>query len=329
MQNITEFPLVSIIIPAYNHEKYVGQTIKSMLRQTYKNIEIIIINDGSSDMTHEEILKYIPLCKERFVRFEYRSRENRGLSATLNEMILWSKGKYISICASDDMFLEDKIEILVHELNKLDNSYAVICGNAIFIDEQGRNIDLEGIETFVDYYLYNRYDITDIHEQFGNYKTLISGNYIPAMSTLIRRDALIDIGLYTENIRIEDWDMWLKLCKKYKFKYINKVVAYYRWHKSNSVKKLKKQLLYDSIRILLREKDFAFSRNYKNEWLVSYLGRLFMYLLISWDVKFFFHYLKKINSFKVFPIFISLVIYRLYKKSIKIFKSTLAIILSK
>lgn len=75
-------PLVTAVIPVYNHEKYVAESVRSILDQTYRNVELIIINDGSKDRSHEVVLSLVDECKQRFVRFEYINRENRGLSAT-------------------------------------------------------------------------------------------------------------------------------------------------------------------------------------------------------------------------------------------------------
>ena len=109
MQKKDLMPLVSVCVPAYNHEKYIAECIQSIIEQDYKNIELIIINDGSKDKTDEVIKSYEQKCQERFVRFEYRNRGNRGLSETLNEMVDWSHGKYFSAIASDDILLFNKI----------------------------------------------------------------------------------------------------------------------------------------------------------------------------------------------------------------------------
>ena len=98
-------PLVSVIVPCYNHEKYVEETIESIVNQTYENIELIVIDDGSKDASPQIIEE---LSKKYNFKFIHRS--NKGLSATLNEGIRLSQGKYISVCASDDKLKLDKIE---------------------------------------------------------------------------------------------------------------------------------------------------------------------------------------------------------------------------
>lgn len=82
-------PLVSIVIPCYNHEKYVQESIQSVIEQDYDNIELIIIDDGSSDNSVTKIKEMIQVCQKRFKRFEFRHRPNKGLCATLNEALAW------------------------------------------------------------------------------------------------------------------------------------------------------------------------------------------------------------------------------------------------
>ena len=107
--NQSNQPLVSVVIPCYNHENFVQDSIQSVINQTYQNIELIIIDDGSKDGSVEKIQEMIPACQERFVRFEFRYRPNKGLSATLNEALEWCEGDFVSFLSSDDYYHKDKI----------------------------------------------------------------------------------------------------------------------------------------------------------------------------------------------------------------------------
>ncbi|HCJ6708059.1 TPA: glycosyltransferase family 2 protein, partial [Acinetobacter baumannii] len=131
-----EQPLVSIIIPCYNHANFVQDCIQSVIAQTYQNIELIIIDDGSKDETVEKIQKLVTQCTERFVKFEFRHRPNKGLSATLNEALEWCQGEYFSAIASDDMMLNDKIEIQIDFLkNSIDSTIVGVFGGYNLIDD--------------------------------------------------------------------------------------------------------------------------------------------------------------------------------------------------
>jgi len=280
-----DLPLVTICIPAYNHERYVGQTIQSVIDQTYENIELIIINDGSTDKTDEIIRKYIPECEKRFVRFEYRNRENKGLSATLNEAVDWAKGKYFSPIASDDVLLKDKISVLVDKLESLDDSYAAAFGNAIFIDENGKEIYLDpitltptckekGFNLFLDLATFRLNLNYKDQKLFGSYETLLFGNYLPAPAFLGKIDEIKKVGRWTEGNVVEDWEMWLKLSKKYKFAYVDKPVVLYRWHTTNSTKLIAKNIYYDVINLLKKEKKYALENNLKHVFYVNLVNRI-------------------------------------------------------
>ena len=121
-------PLVSIVIPCYNHSQFVQETIQSIIDQDYENIELIIIDDGSKDNSVEVIQEMIPACEERFVRFEFRYRPNKGLCATLNEALEWCEGEYFSPLASDDIALPHKTSFLLKKHQQYDA--AVVFGSA-------------------------------------------------------------------------------------------------------------------------------------------------------------------------------------------------------
>lgn len=158
--------LVSIIVPAYNCEKYIAQCIESILNQTYKNIEIIIINDGSTDTTEEKIKFY----KDK--RIKYHKNKNRGVSETRNYGIKESKGEYICFIDSDDVVSTRYIEDFISNIE--DDSY-VCCKYKIFTDkitnqteektnvfildgEQKYDVIYQGYEG----YIWNRMYIADI-----------------------------------------------------------------------------------------------------------------------------------------------------------------------
>ena len=96
-------PTVTVCIPSYNHAKYVNEAIDSVIAQTYREIELVIIDDGSTDESLETIRKKQTQIADRFIRHEVRSRGNKGLPITLNEALAWSNGKYFVMLSSDDI----------------------------------------------------------------------------------------------------------------------------------------------------------------------------------------------------------------------------------
>jgi len=267
-------PLVTVIVPCYNHEQYITQSIESIYEQHYKNFELLVFDDGSTDNS-ANILKHL----SKTYGFYFESHKNMGLARTLNKAIAMSKGKYITFLASDDLMLPNKLETLIKAMEELDETYAIVCGNALFMDDDSNTITLEKhgkqFSTFIEYYTSNRTDI-NIHSNFGTYATLLSGNYLPAMSTLYRKQALESVALFTEDIPIEDWDIYMKISKKYNMKYVDTIVAKYRWHDSNNFKVNKSGMNIGMLKILEKEREYAISRGYRHIWLKTYANRLIL-----------------------------------------------------
>lgn len=235
-------PLVSVCIPAYNHEQYIEQCIQSIIKQTYHNIELIVVDDGSKDKTWEKLLSLKDQCKKRFTRVVFEHQDNQGTCATFNRAISLAKGKYIYIIASDDV---SKPSAISEELDFLESNpdYVLCVGDNEFINEKGeriawdknRNVVLSdsGQNTFAKYLLsikrIPRFDSDD----YGSYATLLQGNYI-VNGYLIRKETFEKTGGYVLDAPLEDWYLMLQLSKYGKFKFINKILFSYRIHQHNT-----------------------------------------------------------------------------------------------
>jgi glycosyltransferase involved in cell wall biosynthesis len=117
-------PLVSIVIPVYNGSNYLSEAIDSALSQTYKNIEIIVVNDGSNDngKTRDIALSYGE-------KIRYFEKENGGVATALNLGIREMRGEYFSWLSHDDVYYPDKIETQVEYINKSENQYLILFSN--------------------------------------------------------------------------------------------------------------------------------------------------------------------------------------------------------
>lgn len=213
-------PLVSMLIPSFNHGVYVLACIESIIAQDYGNIELIIIDDGSTDDSVHKIESMVPACMARFARFEFRSRPNKGLAATINEALEWSRGKYFAAIASDDLLLPKKTSTLLGYMEEDNDLAGVFCGCYI-LDSNGKKIAcLRPQERF--------YSFEDIIIQHSN---------IIAPTQLLRLDCLKYVGGYPENLYIEDWYMWLALSEKgYRLRVVDALLVGYRQHEKNSSK---------------------------------------------------------------------------------------------
>lgn len=210
--------LVTVIIPSYNHSLFIIQTIQSVIDQDYKNIELIIIDDGSNDNSVEKIEIIQKSCHDRFTNFILKSRPNRGLCATLNEAIHLAKGEYISIIASDDFMYPDKTSLQVKYLENHPACSGVFSGASI-INSKGQLIaNRSGTEKK---YLF---------------KDIILNNYqLFSPSAMYRSKELISIGGYNENVLLEDWFMNLSITETHGYLFaLEKVLIAYRRHERNA-----------------------------------------------------------------------------------------------
>lgn len=288
-------PLVTAVIPVYNHEKYVAASITSLIDQTYEHIELIVINDGSKDASDREILALKAACEKRFVRFTYLSRPNRGLSATLNQALVMASGEFFTVMASDDIAFPGKIAKLVDALQSSDHTYAAAFGDALFIDGENRPLclDVAGKETsptsqrgYSSYLAFRTAGLEGFDyrsEQFGSFASLLGENYLPAMSNLVRTDLIREVGGWTNGNVSEDWELWRKLSKDYRFVYVDEPVAYYRWHESNSVKTMNPALSLWSFSLLWNEKKYCLDHGLNSLWARAYV-RLLRPVLVNREI---------------------------------------------
>ena len=236
-------PLISVIIPAYNHEKYVAATIKSIIAQTYNNVELLVINDGSKDRTWEVIQGLQKKCEQRFSRVVFQTQQNAGTCETLNKLLDLAQGEFIYLIASDDLAKPHALETL-HNLLGRNEDYALVVGDNEFIDAQGNRItwsrqnnediysDFE-YETFGQFLRLNRWDIDFLSPEFGSYQNLVRGNHVPN-GYLIRHSIFNTIGYFTKEAPLEDYYLMLQISKHSKLKYIDEILFSYRWHSKNT-----------------------------------------------------------------------------------------------
>lgn len=238
--------LVSVLIPAYNHEQYVQLTIRSIIEQTYQNIELIVIDDGSKDSTWEKINELKSECEKRFCRVDFSTQENSGTCITLNRLIEKARGEYIYLIASDDLSMPEAIQKEFEFLSNHDD-YALAVGDNYIIDEYGnrvaldnkmKNVPLDAKDSFQTFAAFlehcNKIDLNS--ELFGTFNSLWKSNHIPN-GYLIRKSIFRIIGGFTPNAPLEDYYLMLKLSKVSKLKFINQPLFYYRRHSGCTSKK--------------------------------------------------------------------------------------------
>lgn len=217
-------PWVTVIALCYNHERFLRECLDSIAKQTFQDFELIITDDASRDGSVALIEQWI--AEHRPGTIFIRNAQNRGICATLNLAIRRASGRFISMVATDDAWLPHKVEAQLAAAREVDSQTAVVYSDAAVMDENGAPID----ETFL-----ARHGHREASPPSGNiFPALAEGNFIPALSTLIRRDALIAVGGYDERLSYEDYDMWLRLAGAgYGFHFLPGTPARYRLVRSS------------------------------------------------------------------------------------------------
>jgi alpha-1,3-rhamnosyltransferase len=213
-------PLVTVIIASYNHAPYIEQSILSVLNQTYKNIELLVVDDGSKDDSVERIN-----ALQAHYGFDFRVQQNQGLTSTLNGAIARSSGSLIVPFGSDDIMLPERIATQVEYMDGKPE-VGICAGNIELIDADG-NLYPEKRQ---------RRDVpfrrADFEDMFLERKP-----YPPAPTLMIRREALDKVGGFDPDIRLEDLAIELKVTHAgYFIDGLNVLMARYRKHATNSYK---------------------------------------------------------------------------------------------
>jgi glycosyltransferase involved in cell wall biosynthesis len=221
-----EFPLVSFLIPAYNHDRFVQKCLASVLEDPYPNKELIVINDGSTDETGERIAAWVANNRE-LLRIDYISRENRGLTTTLNELVSRAKGEFLRLGASDDYFLPGGLQAQVKYLMTYPTKLAVI-GDSIVVNEKDEKLYESGMAEL------HRVDKANYLSDSGICKEVISRWAVGGPVTMITRKAFHSLNGWSEDLRIDDWDFFLRLVAGNSLGFIDVKVCAYRIHNNNT-----------------------------------------------------------------------------------------------
>src|ERR1051326_4707729 len=197
--NSVASPQVSVIVPSFNHERFVAETIQSVLEQNFGAFEIVITDDGSSDGTTAVIKRF----KDPRIRL-FCFPENRGACVAANNCVSESRGEYIAMLSSDDVFLPGKLAKQVAFLEKNQNVGAVF-GHPLLIDEEG--LEFTGKNQF-------RQNNRTRFEWLNHF--FFKGNCLCHPSALIRKKCYAEVGLYDPRFaQLPDFDFWIRLCLKY------------------------------------------------------------------------------------------------------------------
>lgn len=210
-----EKPMVTVILTAFNQGKYVSETLGSIFAQTYPNLQIVIIDNASTDGT----ICLIENIVSDFPEFTViKNPENFGLCRAFNQGLALAKGKYIIDLAADDVMLPGRIEHQVHALENLGEDYGVVFSNAQYIDAKGEVLNF--------HYPVDTNLKADKPIPSGDvYKSILEKYFICTPTMMMRAKMLIEMGGYDESLDFEDFDFWVRSAVRYKYFYQDEVLT--------------------------------------------------------------------------------------------------------
>lgn len=206
-------PQVSVLLPTYNRAQYVGRTVQSLLGQTYPDLEVVVVDDGSTDDTAQVVRQFA----DAPVLYIYQ--ENRGVGGALNTAFRASRGRYIALSGSDDLWLP---ELLSEEVPILEGNPGI---GLVYARAQA-----------MDPYDLPLAQVLGAPEKYPGhtFKSLLYGDHVCGLTALIRREHIEQVGLWDEGlVANEDWDLWLRLSLVCRFHFLDKVLARFRIHPGN------------------------------------------------------------------------------------------------
>lgn len=203
-------PTISVVIPAYNAARYIAAAIDSALLQTYPAVQIIVVDDGSTDATPVLLHPYSQAGKIIYVR-----QENKGLAAARNAGIRAASGDYIALLDADDIFLPEKLARQAAHLDAHPDCGVSYCGLWHFNDAKPDTM------LMLDYAYYSGAEV---------FRALLKKNFINPLSVVMRRSVFDTVGYFDESLRrSEDWDFWVRAAYAgIRFDYLPERLAKYR-----------------------------------------------------------------------------------------------------
>lgn len=235
---IKEGKLLSIIIPSYNHEQYIGEAIKSVIDQKYRNWELIIVDDGSKDHSVEIIKQFDDS------RISLIQQENQGAHNAINKGLQRAKGEYLAILNSDDVYEEDRFGIMISEMEKKPE-LGFLCSYIQVIDSKGKNLGVKQGWKNMEPWLVPHKELSFAASEDFKLNLLMSNFTSTTSNFLFTRSVYEKIG-GMRNLRFaHDWDFALRAAEVVECGIIDKPLLKYRVHETNTISSDRKWMLFE------------------------------------------------------------------------------------
>ncbi len=244
---ILNIPLVSIIVPLYNHARYVEATLESFRTEGHPALEVVIIDDGSTDDSFEIARDWLKAHPDAFKNVVLQRQENQGITRTLNRLVSLSHGAFITMVASDDLLLPGGIQVRLEALQARPDWLSVF-GDATVIDDEGKTTRSSALRALS---WPNRVSKNALLDDARRNEELILHWCVPGPVLLSRRetfDAQQGVGGYEETIFLEDRHFYLRLMSRHALGFVDQSVAAYRIHSASITGQSEKHVaLWDAV----------------------------------------------------------------------------------
>ncbi|WP_066830930.1 glycosyltransferase family 2 protein [Rufibacter ruber] len=224
-------PLVSVICLCYNHGRFLRQALDSVLGQTYPNLEILVVDDLSSDDSVAIIEEYVQ--RYPFIQF-LRHRQNKGNCYSFNEAFRWSKGDYVIDFATDDVLHPERVTRQVAAFAALPPDYGVLYTDADLIDEASHLLGR----------FYQRSKdgaLSPAPAQGDVFAQVLSRYFICPPTVMVKRRVLEELNGYDASLAYEDFDFWVRSSRNWKFHFLDQVLCQRRMHPHSLSRQLYKK----------------------------------------------------------------------------------------
>lgn len=224
-------PLISVIVPVYNHQAFLTDCLDSVLAEGYPNLELLVLDDGSTDNSFSIAQEWARTHQRFFKRMKVWSQPNAGVCKTLNRLIGEAQGAFVTMLASDDRLLPGGISARLHALQSRPE-WLLVFGDAQMIDGAGRVIHLSTLKV-------HRANMNALMNPKRMPFELLLRWSLPGPVFLAHRsawDPVVGVGPYDETLFLEDRDFYLRLLAKKALGFLARPVAQYRVHGANACK---------------------------------------------------------------------------------------------
>ena len=218
MESLVSEPLVSVLVASYNHEHFIEQALDSVVSQSYRNLELIIVDDCSTDGSVARIRSWIKRTGQPTVLII--NEANKGICVALNQLFAQSSGEFCVLLDSDDWMEPARIRCHVDHFESLEPDVGLVFGDAALRFEDGLPVG----ETYLGRTLGHEL----VPDGAAVFDRLLVSNFIPSSAVTVRRSAIINVGGYDASLSYDDYDMWLRLSHRCRFSYCEGIVANYR-----------------------------------------------------------------------------------------------------